>query len=260
MATFLTDLIKKSYTQDEIFAVIFESERGRKRRRMQAIVIGTVGAHRLKKMKELLTFEKLATWRRMNGFDRIAADDNLWASRQLPLTPEQFTQNLWCEVNALKDAISMPATEDTVTRPWQETIDFVDGLKGNFPDEELAVIERYVEKRSREAAQGEVTVTPLDTAQHRCSPCPLDPEPDACVNLENNERGWTQSWRSSNHHRWYGSRNARTAVSPERGDMGDWTNYRLRHLDHGRGFKPKGKYFVTNNGKRGQTSEGHGNY
>ena len=65
-------------------------------------------------MKELLTFEKLVTWRRMNGFDRIAADDNLWASRQLSLTPEQFTQNLWSKVNALKAAISMPA-EDTMT-------------------------------------------------------------------------------------------------------------------------------------------------
>ena len=39
----------------------------------------------------------------------------------------------------------MPA-EDTVTRPWQKTIDFVDELKGKLPDEELAVIKRYVEK------------------------------------------------------------------------------------------------------------------
>ena len=94
MATFLTDLKKKDYTQDEIFAVIFESERERKRRRMQAIVTETVNAHCLKKMKEFLAYEKLATWRRINGFDRIAADDNQWASRPLPLTPEQFTQSL----------------------------------------------------------------------------------------------------------------------------------------------------------------------
>ena len=187
MTTFLTDLMEKGYAQDEIVAVIFESEQDRKRRRMQAIVIGTVGAHRLKRMKELLTFEKLATWRRINGFDRTAADDNLWASRQLPLMPEQFTQNLWSEVNALKDAISMPA-EDTMTRPWQKTIDFVHGLKGKLPDEELAVIKRYVEKRSRGAVKVQVTVTQVDTVQHS-SPCPLDPEPspDVCVNLENNE-------------------------------------------------------------------------
>ena len=63
----------------------------------------------------------------------------------------------------------MPA-EDTVTTPGQKTIDFVDGLKGKLPDEELAVIKRYVEKRSREAAQAEVTVTPVHKVQY-CSPC-----------------------------------------------------------------------------------------
>ena len=127
---------------------------------------------------------KLATWKRINGFDRIAADDNQWASRPLPLTPEQFTQSLWSEVNALKDAIA----EDTVTRRWQKTIDFVDGLKGKIPNEELAVIKRYVEKRSREVAQAQVTVTPVDALQH-CDPCPFDPEPSSSVyvKLENTE-------------------------------------------------------------------------
>ena len=76
----------------------------------------------------------------------------------------------------------MPA-ENTVTRPWQKTIDFVDGLKGKLPDKELAVIKRYVEKRSREAAQTQVTVTPVNTVQH-CSPCPLDPEPSSSVHVK----------------------------------------------------------------------------
>ena len=49
MVTFFTDLTKKGYTQDEMFAVIFESEREKKRRRMQATVTETVNAHRLKK-------------------------------------------------------------------------------------------------------------------------------------------------------------------------------------------------------------------
>ena len=81
----------------------------------------------------------------------------------------------------------MPA-ETTETRPWQNTMDFVDGLKGKRPDEELTVIKRYVEKRSREAAQAQVTVTPVDTVQH-CSPCPLNPEMPAEVfmRLESNE-------------------------------------------------------------------------
>ena len=188
MATFLTNMTKKGYTQKEVFDRLFESEQDRKRRRMQAIAIETVAAHRLQQMRDLLTFEKLATWRRMDDFDRIAADDNLWASRQLPLTPEQFIQNLWFEVNALKAAISMPAG-DTMTRPWQKTIDFVDGLKGKLPEEELAVIKEYVEKRSRdEAAQTQVTVTPIDTVHH-CSPCSPNPDMPSGVyfRLENTE-------------------------------------------------------------------------
>ena len=61
----------------------------------------------------------------------------------------------------------MPA-ENTVPRPWQKTIDFVDRLKGKLTEVELAVIKRYVDKRSREATQAQVTVTPDDTVQH-CS-------------------------------------------------------------------------------------------
>ena len=44
---------------------------------------------------------------------------------------------------------------------------------------------------------------------------------------------------------WYGSRNARTAVSPERGDVGSRTNHRRRLLDRGRGFKSRRKHFFT---------------
>ena len=68
-------------------------------------------------------------------------DEENWfdGHRSLPPTPEQYTASLRLELKKLKDAISMPA-EGTVTRPWQKTIDFVDGLKGKLPDEELAVI------------------------------------------------------------------------------------------------------------------------
>ena len=189
MATFLNDLMKKGYTQNDIFALVFESERERKRRRMQAIAIEIVAAHRLQKIRDLLAFEKLATWRRINGFDRIVDGVENWFDRHrsLPPTPEQYTTSLRLELKKLKEAISMPA-EDTVTKPWQKTIDFVDELKGKLPDEEHAVLKRYVEKRSREAAQAQVTVTPVDTVPY-CSPCSPDPEPspDVRVNLENNE-------------------------------------------------------------------------
>ena len=181
MTTFLTDLVKKGYTQDEIFAVIFESEREKKRRRTQAIVTETVNVHRLKKMKELLAYEKLSTWRRMNCFDRVVQGEENWfhGHRSLPPTPEQHTASSRSDLQKLKHAISMPV-EDTVARPSQKTIDFVDGLKGKLPDEELAVIKRYVEKRSRETAQAQVTVTPVDTVQHS-SHCPLDPKPSSSV-------------------------------------------------------------------------------
>ena len=81
----------------------------------------------------------------------------------------------------------MPA-ESTVTRPGQKTIDFVDGLKRKLPDEKLAMIKRYVEKRSRKATQAQVTVTPVDTVQH-CSPCPPNPDmpSDVCFRLESSE-------------------------------------------------------------------------
>ena len=189
MATFLTDMMEKGYTQEEVFKVLFESEQDRKRRRMQAIVTETVDAHRLRKMRDLLAFEKPAIWRKMNGFDRVVEGEQDWfhGHRSLPLTPEQYTASLRSDLQKLNDAISMPA-EDTVTRFWQKTIDFVYGLQDKLPDEELAVIKRYVEKRSREAAQAQVTVTPVDTVQH-CSPCPLDPEPSSSVYVksENNE-------------------------------------------------------------------------
>ena len=89
MSTFLTDLMKKGYTQDEIFDVIFESERERKRRRMQTIITETAAAHRLKKIREFLAYQELATWRRMNGFDRVADGKDIWfhGPRSLPPTP-----------------------------------------------------------------------------------------------------------------------------------------------------------------------------
>ena len=50
------------------------------------------------------------------------------------------------------------------------------------------MIKRYVDKRSREATQAQVSVTPDDTVQH-CSPCSpnSDIPTSVCVKLENNE-------------------------------------------------------------------------
>ena len=168
----------------ELKTMLDEAREASKHSRKLGRVMGIVAAHRLQQTKDLLTFEKLATWRRMNGFDRVADGEDNWfhGPRSPPPTPEEYAANLWCKVNELRNAILMP----TKTKPWQKTMDFVDGLKGKLPDEELAVIKQYVEKRSREAAQ--TTATPVDTVQY-CSPSPQTPEPspDVCVNLENKE-------------------------------------------------------------------------
>ena len=140
--TFLTDTMKKGYTEEEIFAVLFESEKDKKRIRMLAIVTKTVDAHRLRKMRDLLTFEKLRTWRRMNGFDRVVDGEGNWfhGPCSLPPTPLQYTASLRSELQKLKNAISMPA-ETTGTRPWQKTMDFVNALEQRkVSDEEFAVL------------------------------------------------------------------------------------------------------------------------
>ena len=176
--TSLTDVIKKGYSEEEINAILVESDQDRKRRRMLAIVAETVDAHRLQKMKDLLAFEKLITWRRINGFDRIADGEDNW-SHGLPPTPEQYTASLRFDLQELKDAISMPR---------QKICNLINEIEqGKVGDEEFAKLKRLVEKRSREAAQAQVTVTPVDTLQH-CSPCPLNPEmpADVCMRLESN--------------------------------------------------------------------------
>ena len=122
----------------------------------------------------------------MNGFDRVEdGEDNWFHARSLPPTPQEFSASLRSDLQELKNAISMPAG----TRPWQKTMDLVNELEQDkVSDEECAVLERLVEKRSREAAQAQVTVTPVDTVQH-CSPCTQTPEPSSsvCVNLKNNK-------------------------------------------------------------------------
>ena len=66
-----------------------------------------------------------------------------------PLSPQEITVNLWSDLQELKDAISMSDR----ARPWQKAKKLLDGLEGDLPDENLAVIKRYVERRSREAAK-----------------------------------------------------------------------------------------------------------
>ena len=130
-------------------------------------------------MRDILTFEKLATFSRMNGFDRVVdGEDNWFHAHLLPPTPQGFSASLRSELQKLKDAISMPR---------QKVSNLINEVEeGKVGDEKFAKLKWLVEKRGREAAQ--VTVTLVDTVQH-CNPCPLDPEPppDVCVKLESNE-------------------------------------------------------------------------
>ena len=60
------------YSEGEIFAVLNESEQARKRRQILANVTESVAAYCSSKVNSLEARKKLATWRRMNGFNRVA--------------------------------------------------------------------------------------------------------------------------------------------------------------------------------------------
>ena len=171
---FPTGVETRKYSDEELTAMLDEAKEASKYAHKLSRVMGIVAAHCIKQMREFLMHEELAIWRRENCFDR-AEESYFYVHRSLSPTPEQYYAGLWSEVNALKEAISMPA-EDTVTRPRQK-----DSLD--------ARIKEYVERRSREAARVQVTaVTRDDTVQH-CSPISQTPVPLSGVyfNLENNE-------------------------------------------------------------------------
>ena len=96
-----TCVIKMKYSEEEISAVLAESEQERKRLRKLGKVMETVAAYRLQKMKHFQAMQKLATWRRTYGYDR----DDSWMYGTRPLASEVFTASLWEEVNALKEAL-----------------------------------------------------------------------------------------------------------------------------------------------------------
>ena len=189
--TFSTGVDFRKYSDEELTTMLAEAGETSKHARKRGRVMGIVAAHRLEQMKEILLYEELAIWRRENGFDRVEAveKNRLGDHRSLPPTPEQYYASLWAEVDALKEAISMPARTS-----WQKTAEFVDGLKGKLPDWELAEIKRYVEKRCRKEAQAQMTAVTRDDSVQHCSP--ISPNPDmpsnAFVKLENNEGTMSQ--------------------------------------------------------------------
>ena len=155
----------------ELKIMLDEAREASKHSRKLDRVMGIVAAHRLKKMKEFLAYQELATWRRMNGFDRVADGEEscFHGHRSLPPTPQEYHASLRHELQKLKNAISMP-NEKFVRRYvkkrvrkeeelQQKTMDVVDGRRSDSLDKllanfEYARLKEYVEKRSRdEAAQ-----------------------------------------------------------------------------------------------------------
>ena len=160
--------------------MLAEAGEASKHARKLGRVMGVVAAHRIKDVKEFLAYQQLATWRRENGFDRVEAVEKNWFGdhRSLPPTPEQYYAGLWLEVNALKDAISMPL----------QLLQLINAIEQDkLSDEEYATLKRCMEKRVRETAQ--VTAVTRDHTVQHCSPCSPNPDRPSGVhcNLENNE-------------------------------------------------------------------------
>ena len=172
--TFPTGFDFRKYSDEELTTMLAEAGEASKHARKLGRVMGVVAAHRIKDVKEFLAYQQLATWRRENGFDRVEAV----VRRSLPPTPEQYYAGLWLEVNALKDAISMPL----------QLLQLINAIEQDtLSDEEYATLKRCMEKRVRETAQ--VTAVTRDHTVQHCSPCSPNPDRPSGVycNLENNE-------------------------------------------------------------------------
>ena len=104
--TFSTGSGMMKHTEDEISAMITESREACKHLWKLGMIRKTVATHRLKGLRHLRAVEKLATWRRTYGFDRLDGDGH-WVHGPLPPTPEQITASIWSSLKELKDSISM---------------------------------------------------------------------------------------------------------------------------------------------------------
>ena len=162
-----SSVVKTKYTEDEMSAMIVESREACKRSGKLGMIKKTVATHHLKELRHLRTVEKLATWRRTYGFDRLEDGDDHWVHGPLPPMPEQITASMWSDLKELKDATSMSA-KDISSQRVRSFINELDRGTASFTDLEFAVLKRMVEER-RGCDAAQVTVTPMDTAQH-CSP------------------------------------------------------------------------------------------
>ena len=137
--TFPTGVIDiRKYSDEELNTMLDGAREASKHLRKLGKIMGIVAAHRLKKIREFLAYQELATWRRMNGFGRVSEGEKICLDghRLLPPTSGQHTASLRLDLKKLQYAILMPA-ESTVTRPTGS----LDELLANF---EFARIKEYV--------------------------------------------------------------------------------------------------------------------
>ena len=160
--TFPTGMVEiRKYSDKELKAMLEESKEASNHSRKLGRVMGIVADNRLQQLKHFQAREQLATWRRTHGYDR----DDSWMHGTRPLSLVELTANLWSEMNALKDAISMPR---------QKVRNLISAIEqGKVSDEESAMLKRLVEKQDRDAVHA--TAAQVDTAKYR-SPRSLTPE------------------------------------------------------------------------------------
>ena len=160
-------VVTMKYSEDEMSAMIAESREACKRLQKPDMIRKTIATQRLKKMRHFCAVEKLATWRRAYGFDRLEDGDDHWVHGPLPPTPEQTSESMWSDLKELKDAISMSGKERSRQRVKSFINEFDRGT-ASFTNVEFAMLKRMVEeRRGRDTAH--VTVALIDTAQP-CSP------------------------------------------------------------------------------------------
>ena len=75
------------FTEWDVSAMIAESREACKRIQKLGMLRKTVATHRLKELRHLCAVEKLATWRRSNGFDQCDVIHGQWIHG--PLSPRQ---------------------------------------------------------------------------------------------------------------------------------------------------------------------------
>ena len=177
MTTFLADMKLKGYTQDDVFAILLESGKDKKRREMRLNVTETVDAQRLKEIENLALRVEMAAWRRRNGFDHAEP----LIRDGLPLTPEEFTAYMWDEVQELEDAILLTASKRRRKRMRRFVRELEQGrVIMELTDAERDSIKLYLKERAYGASQ--VTASSACTVKHCTSNSPNpETEPDACV-------------------------------------------------------------------------------